>query len=144
MQAAKVWTETDTFVKVTFAVLSILSTVLFYLLKQPGFSKLAPKIYLENLPVVGTLAFFSKRWQFFTDAAAFSATGQWAFHIGKYRVVGLSGPDGRKVFFENKLLDFAKGYVWQPTVQIPFELTDIQLRCTFWTSTYCRTGRRRK
>ncbi|KAF2754804.1 cytochrome P450 6A1 [Pseudovirgaria hyperparasitica] len=111
MDTVKTWAATDGSVKAAVLVaLILLSTLATYLLQQPGFPENAPKLHHEDRWVVGTRAYFSKRWDFFRDAAARSATGMWSFHVGRLPIIGLSGPEGRKVFFESKQLDMSKGY----------------------------------
>jgi sterol 14-demethylase len=81
-----------------------------YLLSRLSFPPQAPKLASQNYPIVGALGFFTERWTFCKRASAQSATGNYSFHLGKHRVVGVSGEEGRKVFFENKQLGFSEGY----------------------------------
>jgi hypothetical protein len=36
--------------------------------------------------------------------------GNFGFYFGKYHIVGLGGPEGKKAFFESKHLDMNEGY----------------------------------
>ncbi|GAB7351153.1 hypothetical protein MBLNU459_g1606t1 [Dothideomycetes sp. NU459] len=93
---------------------SVLGTlVAFYLYaRDTTFSATAgaPKLVKGDWPLVGSLGFFSRRFDFHQQAARQSPTGQFTFHAGQYPVVGLSGEEGRRVFFETKALDLVEGY----------------------------------
>jgi len=69
----------------------------------------APKVVSGDYPITGALGFWKARWDFSRDSARQSPTGYYSFHAGPHTVVGLSGPQGRKVFFENKGLGFNEG-----------------------------------
>ncbi|KAI9728476.1 MAG: hypothetical protein M1828_003878 [Chrysothrix sp. TS-e1954] len=91
-----------------FLVLSTAGLLLYnYLPRRFPFN--APSLVSGRLPVIGPLRFFTARWDFFRDSAAHSATGNFSFHVGKYQVVGLSGDEPRKLFFDSKGLDLSEG-----------------------------------
>ena len=90
--------------------ITFLGGAFVYLFRQPAFTKNSPPRAPEALPVLGALRFFTDRWGFYQRAREFSRTGNFSFHVGQYRVIGLSGEDGRRVFFEHKGLAFAEGY----------------------------------
>ena len=81
-----------------------------YLASRPSFPSRAPKLASQNYPIVGALGFFTERYTFCERASAQSPTGNYSFHLGKHRVIGVSGKDGRKAVFENRQLGFAEGY----------------------------------
>jgi hypothetical protein len=81
-----------------------------YLSSRPSFPPTAPKLTSRNYPIVGALSFFTERWTFCQRASAQSPTGNYSFHLGKHPVIGLSGEEGRKVFFESRQLGFSEGY----------------------------------
>ncbi|KAL1302876.1 hypothetical protein AAFC00_003204 [Neodothiora populina] len=83
-----------------------------YLYLRPAFvrPKGAPPLLKEDWPIIGTLRFFTGRWDFFQEAIAASNTGSFSFHVGSKHVVGVSGDEARKTFFEAKDLDFLEGY----------------------------------
>lgn len=75
---------------------------------QPAWPRGTPKLTRE-WPIVGALGFFTRRKTFFEEAVRQSPTTNFSTYVGKYQVVGLSGPEARKVFFENKDLGFNEG-----------------------------------
>lgn len=79
---------------------------------RPRFPNAAPKLLKKNLPIVGSLGFFTRRRDFCNDGASNSKTGNYSFSIGRYNVVGVSGLQGRKVFYESKELNMTDGYVF--------------------------------
>jgi sterol 14-demethylase len=81
-----------------------------YLSSRLSFPHQAPKLASQNYPIVGALGFVTERWTFCQRASVQSPTGNYSFHLGKHRVVGVSGEEGRKVFFENKQLGLSEGY----------------------------------
>jgi len=63
-------------------------------------------------PIVGTPDFYyGKRADFFRDALKESKTGNFSFYVGKKQIIGTSGAQGRKLFFESKDLNFPQAYV---------------------------------
>ncbi|TIC90210.1 Obtusifoliol 14-alpha demethylase [Colletotrichum higginsianum] len=76
---------------------------------RPSFPRNAPRL-LKGYPVLGTPRFFSERGNFLSEGRRFAASGNWSFYFGKMRIVGLSGDEGRRLFFESRDLDFTKGY----------------------------------
>ena len=92
---------------------ALLSFALYYSLfsRAYKFPKHAPKLAKQSYPIVGSLKFFTARWDFFQDEIARSETGNFSFFLGKHPVVGLSGEQSRKVFFDNRGLGFSEGYV---------------------------------
>lgn len=89
------------------------ATILLLLLarstRQVPLPESAPPLVKENLPVVGALRFFTSRGTFFKDGASLSKTGNFSFYCGKHRVVGLSGLEGRKTFYNSKDLSSHQG-----------------------------------
>ncbi|KAK1573915.1 cytochrome P450 6A1 [Colletotrichum navitas] len=79
------------------------------LVHRPSFPKSAPKLFKSH-PVVGSPRFFSNRGNFMTEGRRLAKSGNWSFYFGKMRIVGLSGVEGRRLFFESRELDFTKGY----------------------------------
>jgi sterol 14-demethylase len=60
-------------------------------------------------PVVGALDFFSRRANFMRERRAASQSGNYSFYFGRHRIVGLSGDDGRRTFFDTKELSASAG-----------------------------------
>src|SRR6187551_2143237 len=83
-----------------YASLLIIFTLLF-LQKRTVFHAKLPQNVKGDPPIVGTLQFFSARWDFFRGAIAASRTGQFTFHVGKHTVVGTSGAASRETYFES-------------------------------------------
>jgi hypothetical protein len=96
-----------------FAIIAILSVVAFYTLFLPRHevSSKAPKQTSHQFYRLGALSFFTSRWDFYQQAVSESVSGNFSFYLGKYFVVGLSGNDVRRVFFENRSLNLTEGCV---------------------------------
>lgn len=92
------------------AVAAVVLTCLFaHATRRPAFAKGAPAVLAwADWPVVGALRFFSARHDFWHDAVRRSATGSFSFYIGRKQCVGVSGDEGRAMFFEHKGLSLAK------------------------------------
>lgn len=75
---------------------------------QPAWPKGAPKL-IRNWPVVGAVQMFGRRKDFFREACSRSPTGNFSIYVGKYQVVGLTGPEARKTFFESRSLNMSAG-----------------------------------
>ncbi|KAH9826212.1 putative Cytochrome-P450 family protein, partial [Teratosphaeria destructans] len=102
--------DRSTLVVVAASVAAALATLYAYLFQRPRLPKNAPKLIAEQWPIVGSLAFFTERWDFFQRQAAHSSTGNFSFYAGRYPIIALSGPEARKTFFDSKALAFAEGY----------------------------------
>ncbi|GAW15805.1 hypothetical protein ANO14919_052270 [Xylariales sp. No.14919] len=90
------------------ALLTTAIAVLFQVFRRPAFPKNAPKWYKKgDWPIVGAVEFYyGRRADFTREALRDSKTGNFSFYIGKKQLVGVSGPEGRKLFFESKDLNF--------------------------------------
>ncbi|CAJ2511398.1 Uu.00g070230.m01.CDS01 [Anthostomella pinea] len=87
--------------------LTTLATVFFQVFRRSTLPSNAPKWFKNgDWPVMGTLRFYKTRGDWFIDALRSSPTGNFSFYVGKKQVVGLSGPEGRKTFFESRDLNF--------------------------------------
>ncbi|KAL7621631.1 hypothetical protein AAE478_008957 [Parahypoxylon ruwenzoriense] len=99
----------NTWLLVFSASLAVLYIKIF---KRPHFPPNAPKWYKGgDWPILGALPFYSKRAEFFHDAVRHSETGNFSFYVGKKHVVGLSGREARKTFFDSKDFNFSEGFV---------------------------------
>lgn len=76
---------------------------------QPSFPKNAPKQIKEGYPLLGALRLFTSRGDFYKDALTRSDTGNFSVHFGKHQLVGMSGVEGRKTFFDSKDLNMSEG-----------------------------------
>jgi cytochrome P450 len=56
------------------------------------------------------MQFFTRRWTYFQQQMTISRTGNFSFHVGDKQVVALSGENTRKIFFDNKSLQFNEAY----------------------------------
>ncbi|KAF9888286.1 hypothetical protein FE257_008856 [Aspergillus nanangensis] len=90
-----------------FLLFACLARCLILLNKRP-FPANAPK-FVPGYPVVGALQFFSDQLRFCHEKVTGSATGNYSFYLGRHRVVGVSGPQGRKTFFQTAHLDSTQG-----------------------------------
>ncbi|KAK3622051.1 hypothetical protein LTR56_022423 [Elasticomyces elasticus] len=95
---------------VSLGVLAVLSSGLYYLFSRPPFPKNAPGLTPEAFPIIGSLQFFTERWDFFQRAMANAHGGNFSFYAGQHPVIGVAGEEARKVFFESKSLAFSEGY----------------------------------
>ncbi|KAI5458580.1 cytochrome P450 6A1 [Mariannaea sp. PMI_226] len=77
--------------------------------RQPLHPK-APPLTHGVYPILGAVKFFTRRWDFFRDAARTSPTGNFSFFVGRKPVVGLTSEESRQVFFDNRHFGFAEGY----------------------------------
>lgn len=93
----------------TIAVLVVSLLALFITTTwQPAWPKGTPKL-TRQWPIVGSWRFFVERKTFFYEAVKQSPTKSFSTYVGKYQVVGLSGLEGRKTFFESKDFGFTEG-----------------------------------
>ncbi|KAI0799377.1 cytochrome P450 6A1 [Xylaria sp. FL0064] len=93
----------------------VLTTVTAFLIKvfrRPALPANAPKWYKKgDWPIVGSLEFYyGRRADFVRDAMQASKTGNFSFYIGKKQLIGISGAEGRKLFFESKDLNFPQAF----------------------------------
>lgn len=95
---------------VTVVAVVILGSGLNYLFSKPPLPDNAPALTSEAWPIIGSMAFFTKRWEFFQTAMAHSQSGNFSFYAGDKPVIGVSGDEARKIFFESRSLGFAEGY----------------------------------
>lgn len=77
---------------------------------RPSLPHTAPPFVREGY-ILAILRFFSDRRGFYLDGAAASWSGHFSFFFGKHHVVGVSGLEGRKIFYESKDLDMSEGWV---------------------------------
>jgi hypothetical protein len=80
------------------------------LFSRPALHPKAPPLTHGVYPLLGALKFFTRRWEFFRDAALASPTGNFSFFVGRKPVVGLTSENSRQVFFDNRHFGFAEGY----------------------------------
>ena len=92
-------------------ILGLASIFASYVVFSPGqsFSPHSPKLISDQYPIFGALRYFSARWDFYRDAIAQSKTGNFSFYLGKYGVIGFSGRQARKDYFESKILSLHEG-----------------------------------
>lgn len=77
---------------------------------QPSFPKGAPQLVSEaRWPILGTWELYRKRKDFFVAAATKSPTGNFSTYFGKHPIVGISGPEARRTFFDSKELSMGEG-----------------------------------
>ena len=97
---------------IAIGVAALLGVLYQHFLKQPSFPTKAPRLTTISIPFIGSKQFFTNRWDFFQAAKAASETGNFTFYAGQYPVVGVSGQEARKVFFDTptKQLGFSEGY----------------------------------
>ncbi|KAK4542279.1 hypothetical protein LTR36_006932 [Oleoguttula mirabilis] len=89
---------------------AILLSIFLYLFSKPAFPKNAPAWTTEAWPVIGSMQFFTRRWDFMQKQMQHSKTGNFTFRVGQHDIVGISGREARKIFLESKALGFSEGY----------------------------------
>ncbi|GFN21569.1 cytochrome P450 [Aspergillus tubingensis] len=90
-----------------FVIFLFVAQCIRLLWKRP-FPSNAPK-FVAGYPLVGALQFVNDREGFCHRSKMASPTGNYSFYLGRDRVVGLSGPQGRRTFFESRDLDLDAG-----------------------------------
>ncbi|VUC25709.1 unnamed protein product [Clonostachys rosea] len=92
-------------------VMAGLTFLLHLLTTRPSLSHAVPKLWKpDDLPILGAWRFYSHRQEMYYDAQTSTDTGNFSFFIGKKHVVGVSGPEGRKTFFDTKDLVLHDGF----------------------------------
>ncbi|KAI0107076.1 cytochrome P450 6A1 [Nemania sp. FL0031] len=101
------WTAT-----VWVLVLTTAAALLTRVFRRPALPKNAPMWYKKgDWPIVGSLEFYyGRRADFMKEALRATKTGNFSFYIGKKQLIGISGPEGRKLFFESKDLNFPQAF----------------------------------
>jgi sterol 14-demethylase len=82
------------------------------LLPTYKFPASSPPLAVNSFPILGALKFFTGRWKFFRHARDQSRNGNFSFFLGKHPVVGLSGEEGRRLFFESREMGMREGSVF--------------------------------
>ncbi|KAI1179586.1 cytochrome P450 6A1 [Nemania sp. FL0916] len=92
--------------------LTAAATVFYRVFWRPALPSNAPMWYKKgDWPILGSLEFYyGRRADFFRDAMRQSKTGNFSFYIGKKQLIGVSGPEGRKLVFESKELNFPQAF----------------------------------
>ncbi|KAI1201856.1 cytochrome P450 6A1 [Nemania serpens] len=92
--------------------LTTVATVFYRLFWRPTLPKNAPKWYKKgDWPILGSLEFYyGRRSEFMREGLRDSKTGNFSFYIGKKQLIGISGAEGRKLFFESKDLNFPQAF----------------------------------
>lgn len=104
--------STMSYIYLLFAALIILLCHKGYtkLLSRPALHPKAPPLTKGVYPIIGAPGFFTRRWDFFREAARASPTGNFSFFVGRKPVVGLTSEASRQIFFDNRHFGFAEGY----------------------------------
>ncbi|KAI1328546.1 cytochrome P450 6A1 [Xylariaceae sp. FL0255] len=106
-------------------VLTTAVTTFFKVFWRPALPKNAPVWYKKgDWPILGTLDFYyGRRCDWYKEAIASSKTGNFSFYVGKKQIIGISGNEGRKFYYESKDLSFSDGFAELLTGQ-PAQPTD--------------------
>ena len=67
-------------------VLTVFVTLCLYLFSKPPFPKNAPPMTPESWPILGSLQFFTQRWDFYQRSMARSKSGNFSFYAGQWYV----------------------------------------------------------
>ena len=89
-----------------FAVPFVLYRIYLVLRQRPVPTK-APALIPENIPIFGSLRFFTARWDFFRNW--FPKFPSFSFFVGSNHVIAVSGDAARTAFFDSRELDFGQG-----------------------------------
>ena len=100
----------NSLLSVAFLSIAILATAFLYAIRRPSLPKNAPPLATEAWPIIGSMQFFTQRWEFFQRQMAHSPTGNFSFYAGDKPVIGMSGDEPRRIFFDSKQLGFVEGY----------------------------------
>lgn len=123
----------------------ILSIYYILFTSRIKFYATSPKQASEQYPIVGALAYFSKKWDFYRRSSAESPTGNFSFYLGQHAVIGLAGETGREAFYNSRQLGLTQGsdrspvmmhckIPANPTKPVPKSSNSITARTTsnFW------------
>ena len=102
--------SSNTLLSVTFLSIAILATAFLYAFRRPSLPKNAPPLVTEAWPLIGSMQFFTQRSDFFQRQMAHSPTGNFSFYAGDKPIIGMSGDEPRRLFFDSKHLGFVEGY----------------------------------
>ncbi|KAI1364941.1 cytochrome P450 6A1 [Xylaria arbuscula] len=93
-------------------VLTSALALLIRLFRRPSLPPNAPRWYKkDDWPILGAISFYyGRRADFMKEALRDSKTGNFSFYVGKKQLIGVSGPEGRKIFFESKDLNFPQAF----------------------------------
>ena len=69
----------------------------------------APRLIREHFPLLGAMKFWNARWDHHNQGSAGSSSGHFTYYVGQMPVIGLSGSQARKLYFDHKKLDLAEG-----------------------------------
>jgi hypothetical protein len=97
----------------TTSILGLTALVFFIsnLLWRPSFPDKAPKVWSgDDLPILGSIRFYSSRHDMLLKAQKTTKTGNVGFYLGKKQIISVSGcTEARRTFFETKDLHFNIG-----------------------------------
>ncbi|CAI6031700.1 unnamed protein product [Clonostachys chloroleuca] len=93
------------------SVLVAIGSALFHqVLTRTPLPSNAPKQWTKNdWPIVGAWRFYKRRRDMYLEAQRSTKTGNFSFYVGKKLIVGLSGSEGKKTFFDNRELSISQG-----------------------------------
>lgn len=95
---------------IAFALFTVLAASFFYAFSRPALPKNVPPFTTEAWPIIGSMQFFTQRWDFFQRQMAHSSTGNFSFYAGDKPVIAISGDEAKRVFYEHKHMGLAEGY----------------------------------
>lgn len=87
-----------------------LTAAFLYAFSRPALPKNVPPFVTERWPIIGSMQFFTQRYDFFQRQMAHSSTGNFFFYAGDKPVIGISGDEAKRVFYEHKHMGLAEGY----------------------------------
>lgn len=89
-----------------------------YLYLNQALPEGAPPLTKSDWPLIGPISFWTRRWDFFREAAKTSSNGNFSFHVGNRVVVGVSGDEARRAFMDSRHLDATSGYVAERLLEL--------------------------
>ncbi|KAE9364966.1 cytochrome P450 [Stipitochalara longipes BDJ] len=96
---------------IAFFLASFLS-FLSYLSYYPRVDPKSPKFTSDTVLILGSRGFLTRLWSWWKKSMENSKTGNFSFWLGKYHVIALSGEAARKMYLDNRDLDFVLGNVY--------------------------------
>ncbi|KAM0723681.1 hypothetical protein Q7P37_000669 [Cladosporium fusiforme] len=95
---------------IALASFTVLTAAFLYAFSRPALPKNVPPFTTEAWPIIGSMQFFTQRWDFFQRQMAHTPTGNFSFYAGDKPVIAISNEEGKVPFYENKHMSLAAGY----------------------------------
>lgn len=84
--------------------------IAYLLAKRPLLPKNVPAL-LRGLPVVGSIEFYTERFDFIQRIKSKIPGKHFTFYYGRYPIIAMTGETGRSVVFNTRALDLKSAFV---------------------------------